>query len=73
MNKFEEIVSATRLHDVLHKKDENKAKNTILWILAVVGAVAAIAGIVLNIIIPGNDYEFEGAAEKTTIEIEEGK
>ena len=36
-------------------------------------AVAAIAGIVLNIIIPGNDYEFEGAAEKTTIEIEEGK
>lgn len=45
MNKFEEIVSATRLHDVLHKKDENKAKNTILWILAVVGAVAAIAGI----------------------------
>ncbi len=45
MNKFEEIVSATRLHDVLHKKDENKAKNIILWILAVVGAVAAIAGI----------------------------
>ena len=36
-------------------------------------AVAAIAGIVLNIIIPGNDYVFEGAAEKTTIEIEEGK
>ena len=36
-------------------------------------AIAAIAGIVLNIIIPGNDYEFEGAAEKTTIEIEEGK
>ena len=45
MNKFEEIVSATKLHDVLHKKDENKAKNTLLWILAVVGAVAAIAGI----------------------------
>ena len=22
MNKFEEIVSATKLHDVLHKKDE---------------------------------------------------
>ncbi len=36
-------------------------------------AVAAIAGIVLNIIIPGNDYVFEGAAEKTTIEIEEGR
>lgn len=36
-------------------------------------AVAAIAGIVLNIVIPGNDYEFEGAAEKTTIEIEEGR
>ena len=45
MSKIEEIVSATKLHDVLHKKDENKAKNTILWILTVVGAVAAIAGI----------------------------
>ncbi len=45
MSKLEEIVSATKLHDVLHKKDENKTKNTILWILAIVGAVAAIAGI----------------------------
>lgn len=36
-------------------------------------AVAAISGILLNIIIPGNDYEFKNPDEPTVIEVEEGK
>ncbi len=46
MNKFEEIISASKLADMLKKNEEaEKKKNTLIWILAIVGAVAAIAGI----------------------------
>ena len=37
--KIEELLSA------LKKKDEVKQKNTVLWALAIIGAVAAVAGI----------------------------
>lgn len=39
MNKLEELVAA------LKKKEDEKQKNTVLWVLAVIGAVAAVAGI----------------------------
>ena len=39
MNKLEELVAA------LKKKEDEKQKNTDLWVLAVIGAVAAVAGI----------------------------
>lgn len=45
MNKIEEMVSATKLSEILKKRDEDKVKKTIIWVLAIVGAVAAIAGI----------------------------
>ena len=45
MSKVEDIIAASKLNELLHKKDDEKAKNTLLWVLAVVGAVAAIAGI----------------------------
>lgn len=45
MNKLEDMIAASKLNDLLHKKEDDKAKNTVLWILAIVGAVAAIAGI----------------------------
>ena len=45
MNKLEDMIAASKLNELLHKKDDEKAKNTLLWGLAVVGAVAAIAGI----------------------------
>ena len=45
MNKLEDTIAASKLNELLHKKDDEKAKNTLLWVLAVVGAVAAIAGI----------------------------
>ena len=45
MNKLEDMIAASKLNELLHKKDDEKAKKTLLWVLAVVGAVAAIAGI----------------------------
>lgn len=30
---------------VLKKKEDDKQKNTVLWVLAIIGAVAAVAGI----------------------------
>ena len=44
MNRVEDIIAASKLNDILKKKDD-KTKNTVLWVLAIVGAVAAIAGI----------------------------
>ena len=37
--KIEELLSA------LNRKEEEKEKNTVLWVLAIIGAVAAAAGI----------------------------
>ena len=45
MSKIEEMISATKLNEILQRRDDDKIKKTILWILAIVGAVVAIAGI----------------------------
>ena len=45
MNRVEDIIAASKLNELLHKREDDKAKNTVLWVLAIVGAVAAIAGI----------------------------
>ena len=39
MNRSEDLIAALR------KREEEKNKNTVLWILAIVGAVAVVAGI----------------------------
>jgi flagellar basal body-associated protein FliL len=39
VNKIEELLTA------LKKKEDEKQKNTVLWVLAIIGAVAAVAGI----------------------------
>ena len=44
MSKVNEV-SAEEISEVLAKKDSSKAKKTILWILAIIGTIAAIAGI----------------------------
>ena len=45
MSRVEEIVNATKLNDLLHRKEEeDKKKNCFLWVLAIIGAVAAVAG-----------------------------
>ena len=46
MNRMEEIVNSTKLNEFLHRKEEeDKKKNCIVWVLAIIGAVAAVAGI----------------------------
>ena len=46
LNRMEEMMNASRLNELLHKKEEEeKKKSCILWILAMIGAVAAVAGI----------------------------
>ena len=45
MSKVEELIAETKLNELLHKKEDDKQKNTVLWVLAIVGAVAAVAGI----------------------------
>lgn len=39
MNKLEDLLAS------LNKREEEKQKNAILWALAIIGAVAAVAGI----------------------------
>ena len=41
MNKIDELVDLMRKKE---KKDADKPKNILLWILAIIGAVAAVAG-----------------------------
>ena len=45
MSKVEEFIAETKLNELLRKKEDDKQKNTVLWVLAIVGAVAAVAGI----------------------------
>ena len=49
MNKLEDLVSAAKLNELLHKKEEEKRKNTVLWGLAIIGAVAAVAAIAYGV------------------------
>lgn len=45
-NKVEELLNTARINELLHRKElEEKSKNTIVIVLAIIGAVAAIAGI----------------------------
>lgn len=45
MSKVEDIIAASKLSELMNKKEEDKHGKTVLWILALVGAVAAVAGI----------------------------
>ena len=45
MSKVEDIIAATKLSELVNKKEEDSHCKTVLWILAIVGAVAGIAAI----------------------------
>ena len=46
MAKFEELMNAAKLNDFLKKKEEEESKkNTLMWVFALVGAVACVVGI----------------------------
>ena len=43
MSKVEEFIAETKLNDLLHKKEAESQKNKVIWVLAIIGAVAAVA------------------------------
>ena len=46
MSKVEDIIAASKLNELIRKKDEDdKTCRTVLWVLAIVGAIAAVAAI----------------------------
>lgn len=45
MTRIEELLAATKLNDLVNKKEDDQVKNVILWVLAIVGAITAVAGI----------------------------
>lgn len=50
LSRMEEIVNSTKLNEFLHRKEEeDKKKNNILWALAIIGAVAAVAAIAYGV------------------------
>ena len=51
--KIEELLSA------LNRKEEEKEKNTVLWVLAIIGAVAGIAFAVYHFFAPDYLEDFE--------------
>ena len=60
MNRMEEIVNSTKLNEFLHRKEEeDKKKNCILWVLAIIGAVAGIAYAVYRFFTPDYLDDFE--------------
>ena len=62
--KIEELLSA------LNRKEEEKEKNTVLWVLAIIGAVAAVAGIafaVYHFFAPDYLEDFEETMTSTII------
>ena len=45
-NKIEEVLAASKLNDLIHKKEEEEKQcKTVLIILAVIGTIAAVAAI----------------------------
>ena len=46
LSRVEELMNTSRINELIHKREEDeKKKNCILWGLAIIGAVAAVAGI----------------------------
>ena len=43
--KVEGLVAESKLSDLLRKREEEKSKHVVIWVLAIIGAVAAVAGI----------------------------
>ena len=49
MSKLENMMDMVKLNDLLGKKEEKKSCNVLLWVLAIVGAVAAVAALAYGV------------------------
>ena len=45
MNKLEELIAATKLGELIDKKEDEAQCKKVLWVLAIIGAIAVVAGI----------------------------
>ncbi len=45
MSKLDNILEVSKINELLGKKEEKKKCNVLLWVLAIIGAVAAMAAI----------------------------
>ena len=76
-DKLEELLNMTKLAELVNtkQKDDEKKCNTVLWVLAIVGAVAAVAGIAYAVyrFFFAQDYleEFEDDFEDEADDVEE--
>ena len=60
LSRVEELMNSSRINELLHKREEDeKKKNCILWVLAIVAAVAGIAYAVYRFFTPDYLEDFE--------------
>ena len=43
--KLEDMIAESKLKEILHKNEAEKQKNAVVWVLAIIGAIAGIAAI----------------------------
>ena len=72
-----EMISAEKIGRILKKRDDDKIKKTVLWVLAILGAMAAIAGVayaVYRFVTPNYlknfDEDFEDNFEDEYLDVE---
>ena len=71
---MKDMISATKLSSILKKRDDDRIKKTILWILAIIGIVVAIAGIayaVYRFVTPNYLKDFEDDFESEYLEVDD--
>lgn len=44
-NKFEDFLNAMKIGELIHRKEPDKRKHTVICVLAIIGTVAAVAAI----------------------------
>lgn len=66
MNKMEELIGAAKFSELLSRKEEGDRRSKLLWIIAIVGAIAAIvvvANLVYKFFAPDYMDDFEDEFE----------
>lgn len=49
MNKMEDLISLTKLNELLNKREEEKKTSKVVWIFAIVGIIVAVAAAIYGI------------------------
>ena len=71
MNKMDELIGVAKLSELLAKKENDNKKSKILWVLAIIGAVAAVilaANYIYKFFAPDYMDDFEDEFEEDEFE-----